>query len=166
MAARAAALPLALALGACTSVELPAGPAPLDPVAFFTGDSRGTGTLKVIVGKKIPIHVESRGTRQGDTLNLVQRIREGNKPARTRVWTIRVLAGGGYRGTLTDAKGSVSMDLRGPRAYVTYVTPSGVRIRQQLALQSDGRTILNHLEAFKFGIRVATLDETIRKLEQ
>ena len=164
MVARAALpLALALALAGCTSVQLPAGPAPLDPVAFFTGDSRGTGTLDPVIGRTVPISVESRGTSQGDTLRLVQRISEGDKPPRTRVWTIRTLSDGGYLSTLTDAQGVVSLDLRGPRAYLGYTTPSGIRIKQQLALQPDGRTIRNRLEAYKFGLRVAVLDETIRK---
>jgi hypothetical protein len=46
---------------------------------------------------------------------------------------------------------------------VRYRTPSGLRLQQQLALQADGRTIFNRLKAYKFGIRVAVLDETIRK---
>ncbi|NJC06880.1 hypothetical protein GGQ97_002673 [Sphingomonas kaistensis] len=158
-----AALPLALLLGGCAAPELAAGTAPLDPVAFFTGDSRGSGTLDPIVGGKAPVSVESRGIRTGDTLTLTQRISEGDKPQRTRVWTIRTLPAGGYLSTLTDAKGPVSVDVRGPRAYLAYTTPSGLRIKQQLALQPDGRTILNRLEAYKFGIRVAVLNETIRK---
>ena len=154
---------VALALAGCTRTDLPAGSAPLDPVAFFTGASRGTGTLDPIVGRDVPIRVESRGTQQGDTLNLVQRISEGTKPTRTRLWKIRTLPNGGHLGTLTAAEGVVAMDLRGPRAYIRYTTPSGMKIRQQLALQADGRTIHNRLEAFKYGIRLAVLNETIRK---
>ena len=161
--AKASAFALALALAGCTRTDLPAGQAPLDPVAFFTGTSSGIGTLVPIVGKQVPIRVESRGTRQRDTLNLVQRISEGTKPPRTRLWQIRTLPDGGYLGTLTDAEGVVAMDLRGPRAYIRYTTPSGMKIRQQLALQADGRTIHNRLEAFKYGIRLAVLNETIRK---
>ncbi len=158
-----AAIPLAFLLGACAPPDLPAGTTSLDPVAFFTGDTRGNGTLDPIVGKTVPVTVESRGVRQGDTLTLTQRIVEGTKPPRTRVWTIRTLPSGGYLSTLTDAKGMVSIDLRGPRAYLGYTTPSGIKIKQELALQPDGSTILNRLEAYKFGIRVATLHETIRK---
>jgi hypothetical protein len=153
----------AILLTACTSVQLPAGSIALDPLAFFTGESRGNGTLNPVFGRAVPIRVESRGVRQGNTLTLTQRIAEGDKPVRTRTWTIRRLTDGSYFGTLTDADGVVDMDLRGSRTYITYTTPSGLRIKQHLALQPDGRTLLNRLEAFKFGIRVAVLDETIRK---
>jgi hypothetical protein len=67
------------------------------------------------------------------------------------------------QGRLTDAEGPVTITLDGPRAVIAYRTPDGVSIHQQLALQPDGRTVLNHLEARKFGVRVATLEETIRK---
>jgi hypothetical protein len=149
-------------LTACTSVQLPAGPAPLDPIAFFIGETRGTGTLNPVLGRSVPITVESRGTRDGAKLRLVQRITEGDKPPRTRVWAIRKVTNG-YVSTLTDAQGMVIVEVNGPRAYIGYTTPSGLRIRQQLALQPDGRTLLNRLEAYKYGLRVATLDETIRK---
>ena len=161
--ARAAALPLALALAGCMRTDLPAGTAALDPIAFFTGASQGSGTLDPIVGKKVPIRVESRGTRQGDTLNLVQRITEGSKKPRVRTWIMAPAGPGRFTGSLTDAKGPVAITVTGPRAYIRYTTPSGMKIRQQLALQADGRTILNRLEAFKYGFRLATLHETIRK---
>jgi hypothetical protein len=41
----------------------------------------------------------------------------------------------------------------------------GLEVEQQLALQSDGRTVLNRLEVKKFGARLATLNETITKLD-
>jgi hypothetical protein len=150
-------------LTACAAVELPAGNAPIDPIAFFTGTTHGTGRLHPIVGKASAVTVASTGTPTASGLRLVQRITEGTKPERTRVWVIAPAGPGHFTGTLTDATGPVTMTVSGPRAFVAYATPSGLRIRQQLALQSDGRTILNHLEAFKLGIRVATLDETIRR---
>ena len=160
---RTAVLLAPLLLTACASVELPAGPAPIDPIAFFTGETHGTGSLNPIVGKATNVTVASTGTPTASGLRLVQRITEGAKPERTRIWVIAPAGPGRFTGTLTDAAGPVTMTVAGPRAFVAYATPSGLRIRQQLALQSDGRTILNHLEAFKLGVRVASLDETIRK---
>ncbi|GAA4026543.1 hypothetical protein GCM10022281_01420 [Sphingomonas rosea] len=152
-----------LPLGACTAAdELPAGTAPLDPIAFFTGASSGTATLRPVVGKASPVRVESEGTPTPDGLRLVQRITEGTKKPRTRLWIIQRTPGG-YVSTLTDAKGPVSVTVRGPRAFIGYVTPGGMRIEQELALQPDGRTILNRLKAYRFGVRLATLDETIVK---
>ncbi|GAA4012702.1 hypothetical protein GCM10022280_08370 [Sphingomonas swuensis] len=159
-----AVLPLAFVLAACAPPDLPAGTAPLDPVAFFTGESRGEGVLDPIVGKSVPVTVESRGSRtSAGGLSLVQRIAEGSKKPRIRTWVMQPRGPGRFTGTLTDATGPVEIESAGPRATVRYHTPSGLRIEQQLALQPDGRTILNRLEAFKFGVRVAVLNETIRK---
>ena len=158
------ALPLALALAACAETDLPAGTARLDPIAFFAGTSQGTGTLDPIVGKTSSVSVDSRGSRtDANGLRLIQRISEGTKPPRIRTWVMQPAGPGRFTGSLTDAKGPVDISIAGPRATIDYVTPSGMKIRQQLALQPDGRTILNRLEAFKYGIRLATLHETIRK---
>lgn len=71
---------------------------------------------------------------------------------------------GHYSGTLTDAEGPVQFTVAGPRASIRYTMKGGLKVEQQLALQSDGNTILNRLEVHEFGVRVATLSETIRKL--
>lgn len=131
---------LPLLLTGCTSVALPAGPAPFDPIAFFTGPSQGSGTLRPVVGSASAITVTSRGTPQPGGLLLVQEIRQQGKAPRTRAWTMRRLGPGRYTGTLTDAEGPVELTTSGPRATVRYRTPDGVTIRQQLALQPDGRT--------------------------
>jgi hypothetical protein len=57
------------------------------------------------------------------------------------------------------------VEVAGPRATIRYRMKSGLAVAQQLALQPGGRTLLNRLTVTKFGIRVATLDETIRKLD-
>lgn len=162
--ARSAPLLLALALSGCTASDLPAGTAPLDPIAFFAGRSEGTATLDPIIGGSVPVRVESSGSRtQAGGLTLIQRISEGRKPDRIRTWIMQPVGPGRYTGSLTDAKGPVAITVTGPRAVIRYVTPSGMKIRQQLALQQDGRTIHNRLEAYKYGIRLAVLTETIRK---
>lgn len=153
----------ALLLSGCRSVELPSGTGTLDPITFFNGVSNGEGTLDTLIARPVSIAVASLGFPEHGGLKLIQRIEEGDKPPRLRTWTMKSIGGGRYTGTLTDAQGPVTILVTGPRGEVRYVTPSGLRIRQQLALQADGATILNRLEAYKFGIRVAVLDETIRK---
>jgi hypothetical protein len=161
--ARQAAFFLPLLLAACTSIQLPAGDATLDPIVFFTGVTNGKGSLDTLVARPVPVSVSSLGFPEHGGLKLIQRIREGDKPERVRTWTMRRTGEGRYTGTLTDAEGSVTISIAGPRGEIRYRTPSGLRIHQQLALQPDGATIVNRLEAYKFGIRVAVLDETIRR---
>jgi hypothetical protein len=134
-------------------------------MSFFAGRSHGSGTLKVIASGAIPIAVESVGKRHGDALVLQQVIHEGSKPPRTREWRIRKLGPNSFGGALTDASGPVDMQVRGPRALIRYRMKNGMVVHQQLALQVDESTVLNHLEVKKWGIRVASLDETIRKLD-
>ena len=163
----AAALAGLLALGACISAggrENLAQPEPVfRPEQFFAGETSGTGTLKVVGRERVTTFVESTGRLQPDgSLKLRQRITEGDKPPRVRTWVVRPLGGGRYTGTLTDAKGPVAGEVSGNRFHVRY-KGDGTTVEQWLYLQPDGRTVVNRLEARKFGVTVAALEETIRK---
>ncbi len=140
----------------------PAAP-PLQPMAFFTGRTHGDGELAKLLSNPVRVSVDSIGRRQGDTLILDQTIREGRSAPSVRRWTMRAAGPNRYSGTLTDATGPVTVIVSGSHADIRYRTKSGVDIAQQLVLQSDGKTISNRLRAHKLGVRVATLNETIRK---
>jgi hypothetical protein len=140
------------------------GPA-LDPIAFFTGRTQGEGELDKLFSSPVKLLVESVGKRQGDTLILDQRIREGAKAPRVRRWTMQRVAPNSYTGSLTDAEGPVHVTVEGPRAQIRYTMPGGLKVDQKLTLQSNGRTLLNRLQVTKLGMRVATVDETIHKLD-
>ncbi len=159
---------LALALLVCgcdRGAVLPASANALDPIRFFIGHTHGEGRLDKLFGTPVTVIVESVGRRDGDTLILEQSIQEGAKPQRKRRWTMRPIAPGLYSGTLTEAVGPVSVAATGARAHIRYTMKGGLKVDQQLALQSDGKTVLNRLEVRKFGVKVATLSETIRKLD-
>jgi len=161
---RAAALAASLLLGGC----LPSAPLPpqadepaLDPIAFFTGPSHGTGELALLTGKRTPIAVRSVGHMQRDgALRLDQDIREGTK-RRTRRWVIRPLGAGRFTGSLTEAIGPVEATVRGNKMQIAYAT-NDYRVRQVLVLQADG-TIANRLDVIKWGLNVARLRERISR---
>ncbi len=161
-----AALCLALA-GCAKESDLPAdAQAVFSPIAFFAGRSHGDASLKTILSSAVRVQVDSVGRPDGHGgLILVQTIREGAKAARQRRWTMRPISPNRFTGTLTDAVGPVEVTIAGPRANIRYRMKSGLEVEQQLALQSDGRTVLNLLIVKKFGVRVASLNETIRKLD-
>ena len=162
---RAALLASTLALSACTNVVLPADPArQLDPIAFFEGRTHGDAVLKVAFSSPKRVTVESFGTQQGEVLELRQTIREEGKPLRWREWRIGLVAPRRYTGTLTDADGPVTITTQGPRGMIRYRMRNGMEVEQQLALQPDGRTLLNHMVVTKWGVRVARLQERIRKM--
>lgn len=157
----------ALVLSGCSdNAPLPAASGEIfDPVTFFAGRTQGEATLDTLIESPVRVTVDSIGRRQGNALVLDQAIRQSGQPARVRRWTMRPVAANRFSGTLTDAAGPVHGTTAGPRAYIRYTMKNGMQVEQQLALQSDQRTVLNRLEVKTFGVRVATLTETIRKLD-
>lgn len=137
------------------------------PEKFFIGRTAGEGTLRVLLGPARALHVRSRGRVMRDgTLVLTQRIEQEGEVPSTRVWRLRKIAAGKYAGTLSDAEGPVSAEVTGNVLRVRYTMKGrlGLAIRQSLELEPDGRTIRNRLVASKFGLPVARVRETIRKL--
>ncbi|MEP7130887.1 MAG: DUF3833 family protein [Sphingomicrobium sp.] len=152
------------ASGCDSSVTLPAArSAKFQPIAFFEGRTHGDGELHKLFSKPVRVSVDSVGRLKNGTLILDQRIRETGKPASVRRWTITPVGNGRYSGTLTDAVGKVDATVVGARGYIHYTMKHGFTVDQQLAQQSDGTIVLNRLVVHKFGVRVATLSETIRK---
>lgn len=156
---------LMLAACGCTrSATLPAaGGTKFRPIAFFEGHTHGDGELHKLFSKPVSISVDSVGRLQNGTLILDQTIREAGKPASMRRWTIIPVGHDRYSGTLTEAVGEVHAKVVGAHGYIHYTMKHGLTVDQQLAQQSDGTTVLNRLVVHKFGVRVATLSETIRK---
>lgn len=159
--------PLALAATACAAPSAQPAPAPVfDPMTFFAGRLRGEATLSVLLRRDRPVAVESRGrVRPDGVLVLDQRIEEEGEPARTRRWLIRRTGPATYAGTLSDAAGPVSGRVRGNRLELRFAMRGGLRATQRLDLAPDGRSADNRLTVTKFGLPVARLRETIRKLD-
>lgn len=144
----------------------PPEPSPIfDPVRFFDGRTQGNGSLKVIIAKRQPIRVEGRGQVDRDgVLVLDQTVTEGKKPPVKRSWTFRRLAAGRYTGTLSDAAGPVAGDVTGNRLHLHFRMHGGIVADQLLDLAQDGQSAHNRMTFRKFGIVVARLDETIRRV--
>ena len=91
----------------------------LDPIAFFTGHTRGSASSK---GLSVPGQGARRQPGRGDGrggLVLDQTIREGSKPPRQRRWRFRTDGHHRYRGSLTDAAGPVRFWSRAARELIT-----------------------------------------------
>lgn len=137
-----------------------------DPMRFFAGQTRGAGKLKVVLRPHVPVSVRGNGRLEPDgTLVLDQLVVEGDKPPRTRQWRLTRVRPGRYEGTLTDARGKVVADAEGPVLHLSFTTADKFQVQQWLTLAADGRSAANHLQARRFGIVVATLDEKIDKLD-
>ena len=158
-----------LVLGlAWLAVGTSATPAPpqLDVMDFFAGRTRTENVLKIALHRPVPLIVDSVGGKgdRGDFV-MVDTVHEGDKPVRTRKWIMHQVGPGRFAGTLTDAVGPVDMSVNGGVATVRYKMKGGLDIIQTMTLQGDGRSMANHVIAKKFGLTVAHVDGTVRKLD-
>jgi Protein of unknown function (DUF3833) len=76
------------------------------------------------------------------------------------------LGGGRYGGTLSDAEGPLVAQITGNCLHLRYSAKGHLSVEQWLYLQPGGKVALNRMVVRKFGIRVARLDETIRRVDQ
>ena len=156
---------LAVAVAGC-SVSAPAAPPTFDPLAFFTGESRGEGSLKVIAKPRVTIRVESHGKPDGNGgIILDQTIREGSKAPRQRRWVLRPTSPTTVSGSITDNPGPVNGRMDGNRLLLNYAMKGGLKVQQVLTMQPDGRSLVNRMTVRKFGMPVANVHEVITKID-
>ena len=157
-----------LVAAALIALAAPAGAeaVKLDMTDFFTGRTHADNVLKIAMQGPKKLVVDSVGRTEGNSFVLVDTVREEGKPVRTRRWIMRRSASGKYTGTLSDAAGPVEVALAGDTATIRYVMKDGhLKIEQTLRLQPDGKTLVNRTSARKFGMKFATVEGTIRKLD-
>lgn len=137
---------------------------PFDPVAFFTGVTEGRGELRQLLGKaqKTSTHSVGRVDKDG-WLILDQKVMVEGDPVRQRRWRLKQTAPGKYRGTLSDAKGPVEVDMRGGQVHIRYVMKGNIKVEQELSPQPGGRSVINRGTFRKFGMKVAIMKERIDK---
>jgi len=157
----------ALALGAAIVAQPTPAAVPMavfDPVAFFTGTTEGVGQLKQAFAATHRTRTRSVGKVQGATLVLDQTVEEEDTPLRSRHWRLRQVSPGHFRGTISDAIGPVSADVAGPRMTVRYSMKGGLKVALTITVAPGGQSARNAMKVTKFGLTVATLDETIRRI--
>jgi hypothetical protein len=134
------------------------------PEQFFVGRTEGVGVANVIMSGKHGVRVRSHGRMDGGTLVLDQVVQEEGKPARRRVWRL-VRSGNRLSGTLSDARGPVTGDIAGNVFHIRYRSNEGPSVEQWITFQPGGRTASNRMVFRKFGMSVATVQETIRRVD-
>jgi hypothetical protein len=142
-----------------------AAPTQLDIVGFFTGRTHADNDIKIVFHSAHKLVVDTVGRRDGNEFVQVDTVHEEGKPVRTRTWHMRELGPNHFTGTLSDATGPVDMTVSGTTATVRYVMTGGLNIFETMQLQRDGRTLSNHVEARKLGLKFAHVDGAIRKLD-
>ena len=86
---------------------------------------------------------------------------EGEKPPRKRSWRIHRVDGNLYRGSLSDAKGPVTISVDGNRMHIAFTMEGGFAVDQYIFLAADRQSARNILVVSKLGMRVAVLEEDI-----
>ena len=144
---------------------LPAQPAArtFDPVAFFEGQTTGEGQLRKIMSAAKATRVTGRGRIEGGVLVLDQSVAIAGEPRRERQWRLHAVAPGRWAGTLSDARGPVNASAAGAVLTIAYTSNDGMGITQSVTLARDGQSARNLMKVRKFGMTVATLEETITR---
>lgn len=144
----------------------PAAPAAPGPEAFFVGRTEGSGTVHILLTGRHAVRDRSRGRiERGNILILEQVVEEEGKPRRNRTW--RLVRGPGNRitGTISDASGPVTGNVAGNVLHLRYRMAEGPSVEQSITLHPNGRTATNRMTFRRFGMRVATMESVIRRVD-
>ena len=139
---------------------------PFKPEEFFLGRTEGKGTIKGPLSRRTSLNDMGVGRIDHDgTLVLDQRVQREGQPVETRQWRFRKLRDGSYGGSLSDAKGPITAEVNGNCLHLKYTIAKGnYGTEQYVYLQPGGRVAINRMIIRKFGLTVATVEETIRKV--
>jgi hypothetical protein len=137
-----------------------------NPMRFFEGRTLSVSTMKVVMKKPIRVRSVGRGVIEADgSLNLVQHVEEDGRRAHDRRWRIRRIAPGRFVGTMTDAKGPVTIEEVNGRYRFRFKLGGNLAVEQWVIPLPGGASALNKLTIKKLGITVARSEGTIRKLD-
>lgn len=139
---------------------------PTAPEHFFVGRTEGSGTVQMIMSGSHKVRDSGRGRLdKSGALLLDQMVYEEGKPARRRSWRL-VRSGNRIGGTISDAVGPVAGEVQGNVLHLKYrAKEANAQVEQWITLHPGGRTASNRMVFRKFGLKAATVETTIRKLD-
>lgn len=141
-------------------------PTPSALERFFAGRTEGSGSVRIMLSGTSAVRTQGRGRILPDgSLHLDHIVNQEGEPERRRTWRMRRSGPGRYTGTISDARGPVTGEVQGNRLHVTYRTSEGYAVDQWITFNGDGRTASNQMTFRRMGVRVATLQETIRRVD-
>lgn len=160
MNGRFAALALAIALAAPAAAEM------TDPMRFFEGHTESIGTVKLVMKKPFQSRAVGKGEIRPDgSLLLVQRVHDEGEQPRERRWHMREVAPGRYKGTMSEAKGPVTVEEINGGYRFRFRMDGSVSVEQWLIPATDGRSAKSKVTIRKYGIQVGSSNGVIRKLD-
>lgn len=141
-------------------------PALSAPERFFAGRFEGAGTVHIIFSGRQNVRDVGRGRIERDgTLVIDQVVQQEGAEPRRRHWRLTRIGPTRFTGTITDVRGAVSGEIRGNVLHLSYRSVHGPSVEQQITLHPNGRTAHNRMVFRRFGIRMATVETTIRRLD-
>ena len=145
-----------------------AGPGPAserleDPIRFFEGRTEGVSTVKIIAKKAYRSKTVGNGKITGGVLELTQSVEDEGKPAHSRKWKIREVSPGRWSGTMSEARGPVTIETVGARYRLRFKMDGHISVEEWLTPDPGGRSATNKMTIRKFGFVVGSSTGTIRK---
>ena len=135
--------------------------------SFFIGATEGAGHVDMLLSGRRAMRDRGRGRIDGEgALILDQIVEEQGKPARRRLWRLVRTGGNRVTGTISDARGKVAGELTATGLHLRYKMKDGPSVEQWITLQPGGRTASNRMIFRRFGLKVATVESEIRKVEE
>lgn len=135
------------------------------PERFFIGRFEGTGSVHIIFSGRQTVRDIGRGRMEGGALVIDQIVQQQGTPPRRRHWRLTRVGPNRFTGTITDVRGEVAGEINGNVLHLSYRSTHGPWVEQWITLHPNGRTAHNRMTFRRFGIQVATVEETIRRLD-
>ena len=150
----------------CASTSASAAPL-ADPMRFFEGRTESVGIMKMIMKKPYRVRSVGVGKINGDgSLHLVQQVRDEGHAPKERVWRIRQVGPGKFTGTMSEAKGPVTIEQVGNGYRFRFKMKGNLSVEQWVVPNDDGKSGSSKLTIRKYGMKVASSEGTIRKLSR
>jgi len=135
------------------------------PEQFFVGRTQSRGSVSIALSGRHAVTDYSTGRiEHGNTLVLEQHLEEEGKPARNRTWRLTRTADNRVTGSISDAGGPVTGDVRGNVIHLRYQSMEGPGVEQWITLEPGGRLARNRMVFRRIGIVLATVDSVIWKV--
>ena len=136
------------------------------PERFFVGRTESVGTLDTVLGRPHGVRVSTQGRMAPDgALLMDQVVEEEGKPPRRSRWRLVRSGPNRFTGTVTDVRGPVIGEMTGNVLRLRYRNDRNLSVDQRITIHANGRTARNRITFRRFGITVATYDETIRRVD-
>jgi len=133
---------------------------------FFEGRTESVATIKIVMRKPFKSRSIGRGEIKADgSLHLVQRVEDEGKPAHERRWHIREVEPGKFAGTMSEAKGPVTVEEVGGRYRFRFKMKGNVSVEQWISPMPGGKTATTKVTIRKMGVTVGQSEGTIRRLD-